>query len=79
LCPLGGTKVAEAYPALTTRLQPGSVTVSGPSVVMWSATLQSTPARATSIEAVAMFVAVMSIASVRGMRGAAPHVWIWVR
>src|SRR5205823_2991045 len=61
-------------PAVTVRLQPGSVTVSGPSVVMFSATLQSTWARVTSIDAVAMLVALIVIESLDGAAGAGPQV-----
>ncbi|MGZ4181946.1 MAG: hypothetical protein ACXVUL_14830 [Solirubrobacteraceae bacterium] len=56
------------------RLQPGSVTVSGPSVAMFSGTLQSTWARVTSIAAVAILVALIVIESLDGAVGVGPQV-----
>jgi hypothetical protein len=56
------------------RLGPGRSTAIGPSVVTCSATLQSTRARETSIDAVAMLVAEMSSESVAGARGVGPQV-----
>jgi hypothetical protein len=51
---------------VTVRPQPASVTVTGPSLLSRTAALQSRWARETSIVAAAMFVAVMSIESLRG-------------
>src|SRR3977135_1570434 len=67
---------SDGYPALTVRLQPGSVTVSGPSVVICSATLQSTWARLTSIDAVAMLPALIVMEALDSAGGAGPHVWV---
>src|SRR5436853_5808477 len=60
-------------PALTVRLQPGSVIAIGPSVVTFSFTAHETPARPTAIDAAEMFVAFTSIESARGPGVGGPH------
>ena len=58
--------------------QSASVTWTGPSVVTWSAALQSTLARLASIVKPETLVAVIVSASAAASEGAAPHALDWL-